>query len=105
VCFCGTDLKRSISSDLANVARREEAGSRSVIRTEVAENKSWNRRVTIPQCSSSWMFLGEFERLQRSWWSFQALEINFGHKDCFNRRITIEIGTMYKNKNEFHRDW
>jgi hypothetical protein len=30
--------------------------------------------------------------------------VETGPKRCFNRRITIEIGTKYKNKNEFHRD-
>jgi hypothetical protein len=35
--------------------------------------------------------------------SSQDLKINFGLKGCFNRRITIEIGIKYKNKNEFHR--
>jgi hypothetical protein len=37
--------------------------------------------------------------------SFEALEINFGLKDYFNRRIIIETGIKYKNKNEFYQNW
>jgi hypothetical protein len=36
--------------------------------------------------------------------SSQTLRINFDLKNCFNRRITIEIEIKYKNKNEFHTD-